>query len=706
MAPNQPLQQNRVRARRRTGAAIFTFLFAALLLSACSTMADIPSDKDPTNRPPTPAGTWSSVDIGGNGLGQSEIEDEQIVVQSMGDISNDSDEFHFTYQEAVGAVGIVARLVSHDATIQGAWPKAGLAIRDSLDPGAATLMAYAIDNDQFRGVVVLRRPANGGSISVVGSKGGITAPVWFRLLRDGNSASAEVSEDGKVWEMIASGTANFSGSVFLGLAAGGGHETPVEAVYENVMLVDGGGVPQQPDPNPDPAPTPDPDPTPDPAPTPDPTPTPTPSPTPEPMPDPNPGSKTSRQYQIDASTNFLNPERGFYTDVNIMQGGSFSGIRNQGYTLVRSTVRLDDYRNGPIAESVLSTLRSNLQRLRDGGLKISIRFAYNFGYAADAPLNIVLQHINQLSPILQEYSDVIAVLEAGFIGAWGEWHSSTNGLLATAPKQQITQALLAALPASRMINIRTPGHRRDAVGSPTAEPFDGSAQSRIGFLNDCFVSSVSDAGTYLSEQDRREAQVFSEYTVVGGETCEIEFGSARQSCPESLAELARYHWDYLSSDYYPGVINNWRNQGCLPEMERRVGYRLALVSGAATSNVQPGGVLTVDLVMRNDGFGKVYNPRPIDIVLRNNDTGAVQTVRAVSDARKMLPLAGEARTIELSVNVPSNLAAGEYTILLNLPDAASVLERDIRFSLRLANTGTWESTSGYNNLGLVTRVGN
>jgi len=27
--------------------------------------------------------------------------------------------------------------------------------------------------------------------------------------------------------------------------------------------------------------------------------------------------------------------------------------------------------------------------------------------------------------------DVIAVLQAGFIGTWGEWHSSTNDLVAT-----------------------------------------------------------------------------------------------------------------------------------------------------------------------------------------------------------------------------------------------------------------------------------
>jgi hypothetical protein len=38
----------------------------------------------------------------------------------------------------------------------------------------------------------------------------------------------------------------------------------------------------------------------------------------------------------------------------------------------------------------------------------------------DASKNIVLQHIQQLHPIFQQYEDIITAVQAGFIGAWGK----------------------------------------------------------------------------------------------------------------------------------------------------------------------------------------------------------------------------------------------------------------------------------------------
>ena len=38
----------------------------------------------------------------------------------------------------------------------------------------------------------------------------------------------------------------------------------------------------------------------------------------------------------------------------------------------------------------------------------------------DAPKNIVLNHIAQLKPLLQDNADVIACMQMGFIGTWGE----------------------------------------------------------------------------------------------------------------------------------------------------------------------------------------------------------------------------------------------------------------------------------------------
>jgi hypothetical protein len=36
----------------------------------------------------------------------------------------------------------------------------------------------------------------------------------------------------------------------------------------------------------------------------------------------------------------------------------------------------------------------------------------------------VLKHVAQLGPTMQRNADAVYVLEAGFVGCWGEWHSS------------------------------------------------------------------------------------------------------------------------------------------------------------------------------------------------------------------------------------------------------------------------------------------
>jgi pimeloyl-ACP methyl ester carboxylesterase len=40
----------------------------------------------------------------------------------------------------------------------------------------------------------------------------------------------------------------------------------------------------------------------------------------------------------------------------------------------------------------------------------------------------VVSHLDQLQPILTDNYDVIAFVQAGFIGSWGEWYYTTNNL--------------------------------------------------------------------------------------------------------------------------------------------------------------------------------------------------------------------------------------------------------------------------------------
>ena len=113
-------------------------------------------------------------------------------------------------------------------------------------------------------------------------------------------------------------------------------------------------------------------------------------------------SKLTVNY-LPTTANFPNPERGFHDDIELMSGQDFSDVRSKGYTLARTYIRLDEYRNRPLSPAFLSKLDRQLQLIRAAGIKVIPRFTYNFpngssdmDRAADASLNLTLAHINQL----------------------------------------------------------------------------------------------------------------------------------------------------------------------------------------------------------------------------------------------------------------------------------------------------------------------
>ena len=157
-----------------------------------------------------------------------------------------------------------------------------------------------------------------------------------------------------------------------------------------------------------------------------------------------------------------NPERGFSWAVDMGAANSFARVREQhGVTLIRVNGRLDAYRAEDLPETLLAAIDARLASARDAGVKLIVRFAYNEGPSPDsepdASLGWIKRHIAQLEPALKKHADVIAWMEAGFIGAWGEWHGSTNGLdRDLGAKREVVQALLDALPPPRGIQLRSP----------------------------------------------------------------------------------------------------------------------------------------------------------------------------------------------------------------------------------------------------------
>ncbi|HUH00882.1 MAG TPA: DUF4874 domain-containing protein, partial [Kofleriaceae bacterium] len=136
-----------------------------------------------------------------------------------------------------------------------------------------------------------------------------------------------------------------------------------------------------------------------------------------------------------------NPERGWVQQVDIFDQGDVEYVADLDISLGNARIRLDEFRDRALPQSFLNQLSSGFARVRAAGLQLIIRFQYNDGDGGDAPLSRILEHIRQLAPLLTENSDVIAVVQAGFIGAWGEWHGSTNDLDNEASRRAVLAAL-------------------------------------------------------------------------------------------------------------------------------------------------------------------------------------------------------------------------------------------------------------------------
>ncbi|MHB8875359.1 MAG: DUF4832 domain-containing protein [Myxococcaceae bacterium] len=388
----------------------------------------------------------------------------------------------------------------------------------------------------------------------------------------------------------------------------------------------------------------------------------------------------------ESTAELLNPERGFYDHIDLVNGTGFNGVRAKGMTLALAGVRLDSYRTGPLPQPLLDGLGQGFARVRTAGIKVILRFQYNDGPigAPDASKAQILAHLGQLAPVLQANADVIAFMQAGFIGAWGEWHNSTNGLDNTTDRKAILTALLQALPASRMVQLRTPHHRDEIFpGGPTtaAQAFGGSDGARTGQHNDCFLASADDYGTYLAPVEQWKTTVAEQcrFTPGGGETCAVN--PPRSDCPSATAELSRLHFTYLNSLYHPQVLSGFTTQGCMPELKRRLGYRLVLEALSHSERVRPGGVLHLKATLRNDGYAPLYNARPLDVVLGLGTTSHVATLGTL-DVRRWEP---GRHTFDVKLRVPANLPEGDYRLSLWLPDAAPALRDRPEYAVRLAN---------------------
>ncbi len=465
----------------------------------------------------------------------------------------------------------------------------------------------------------------------------------------------------------------------------------------------------------------------------------------------------------ESAEDFPNPERGFYRvaetnvknyhalDVNQMkQWRTLQQADDGNYkvysTLVFRDIVMEGFTDKGLTQDILDKINNDFAAAREAGVKLILRFCYTVtthsgscpeGFICppygDAPKNIVLKHIAQLKPLLQQNTDVICCMQMGFIGTWGEnFYSdyfgdpSSNGrgkLLDRnwQDKNEVLKALLDALSADRMIQVRTPQMKQrfvygvkaftNSVALTDAEAFTATDKARIGFHNDCFLSSPDDYGTYDDYGNSSSphvnaysilhnyAMVDGKYVPAGGETCDDTY-SPQNDCEtagKAQTEMRSMHYSFLNCAYNNDVNNDWQTGGCMDAIKKNLGYRFVLRNTIFPKlPVKAGMQLSFSINLDNAGYASPFNERQVKLIMRSRQTGK-EFSYTIPDADPRKWYSG-ATTLKTKIVTQTEMPAGTYDLFLFLPDKYPSIAARPEYAVRFANANVWEEKTGYNSL--------
>lgn len=410
-----------------------------------------------------------------------------------------------------------------------------------------------------------------------------------------------------------------------------------------------------------------------------------------------------------------------------------------------------------LTESDFDTMQAYFDELRRQGKKTVLRFAYEKDFMRRSPIGPtaeqILRHLDQLKPILQANKDLILVVQAGLIGAWGEWHSSIHGLEnSLEAKRAILEKLLDVVPPEKNVQVRVPEYKNILKDKP-------ELYRRISFHDDFIVIRPDRWDGDMHEGTPHFNQIVKEspYLVVDGE---LPWGfwsvGADPDSPsagwiidgmQAARRLFLQHFTSLSviHNYKEQHANNqfdennpprysmmvWKetmiNEDSLKKYnmpvsagyfrlkdgsrtERNVfdyvrdhlGYRLELQSLQMPAALKTGEENPMELTLINRGFATVFGEHTIRPVLIDN-SGRVTELDAVSvnpiDWQPFDPSDPECKpllhTIALTCNLPGNMASGKYKLGLWIADTSERLMYDSRYAIRCANGNTtWTVAEG------------
>ena len=434
-----------------------------------------------------------------------------------------------------------------------------------------------------------------------------------------------------------------------------------------------------------------------------------------------------------------NPERGMmsYNRFDLASAGPYSekSIPKDytGESLAFLLFYLPYYIDKDLDANVFNLVQAELDRVRAAKKKAVIRFAYSDTYNKNNPQEAtpsqILEHVDQLASTIADNADIIYLVQAGWLGTYGEWYYKTNNHDSSVPSytdyykytvsgskvsdlndnhKNLLDRMLLKVPSPIQIGLRTAFYKRYYLSPSNINAWseitswDTGANNRLALFNDGFRGSSSDVGTFKSDTDWDMWYSQGNWLAIGGELSyrsESEFALVSddlKDCDNSIAELKKQHWSYLHYSTSNRFMKAWYDAGRFDDIEKALGYRLVLNKAEfSSSSLTSGSTMSYSISIQNKGCAPVIYPRPFKLVVLHNGT-ATAVVDNLMDVRNLAPGA-DATVLNGSFQLPCSLASGDQ-IAIWLPDA-DILDKGLdeipAYSIRLANNEVvW--SNGYN----------
>ena len=203
-----------------------------------------------------PAQDWTSGSGGGIGAvaisydGQAapgsvaEADGTYTVIGRGADIWTASDQFQYAHTTLTGDGSMVVKVESLVSTNN--WTKAGIMIRESLDPGSAFAAVYATGANgvTFQAREMTNQDATGDTSVATDEQKALAAPVWLKIERTFPMISAYYSTDGVAWTPMSWNPQVIPMTpmpIYIGLVvtSHSGDSTYAEAVFSNLSSTGG-----------------------------------------------------------------------------------------------------------------------------------------------------------------------------------------------------------------------------------------------------------------------------------------------------------------------------------------------------------------------------------------------------------------------------------------------------------------------------------